>query len=309
MPAPIKPEIVNLVEDEWAITPDISARAVSRRFLRKYGNNLVRERLITRIIAAAKERAPKEPFPLTPWKPWVNEQESSEDTRFLLRMHAIKKAAQDQGLYEHEAKWGRRIRAAVEGFNSPYPQYRLVREYAEREVTAYYLRRDVNTEALDAWITYAPWLSLENQRRYELALASGLAQIPFHMSPKELKAVREAERKAEAAQTGEKKFRDFLPESDFLNLDDLDDLPEPTFLPYLAAHPELFPGWSSMFLEYLEYHEIPSLDLSSIGIPCVPEQQAVADYRKAIVKSWASPPEAQPVAEATEPPLAGQDPS
>jgi hypothetical protein len=178
MSAAITEPVKDLVKDEWAIEPDVSAREVARRFQRKYGRKLIRDRKIIQLVTEAKKEAPSEPFPLVPWKPWANEEETPEHTLFLLRINAIKLAEQAEGLYVHEAQWGRRIRPAIEELQPPYRQYRLVMMYARREVVAYYRRKTANTEALDAFIAYQPWLP-ENQRRYELAILARVAPLPF----------------------------------------------------------------------------------------------------------------------------------
>jgi hypothetical protein len=179
MVAAISEPVIEQVREEWSVDPNISAREVARRFTRKYGRDLVRERKIIEIVGEAKENSPKEPFPLAPWHPWANREENPEDTFFALKMHHLKKLEEKEGLLAHEAAWARRLRRALEGLGPPHRQLEVVRTYAERERSAYYLCTTPYTEDLDAFITHQMWLSPAHQQRYEEAIAAGAAPVPF----------------------------------------------------------------------------------------------------------------------------------
>ena len=140
------------------------------------------------VVREIEEKGPTEPFPHEEWIPWVNPEESAEDSDFLLRIKAIKEAEQGIGLYTFEADWGRRLRVALEGLH-PFGQYRFVLAYAFRDVISHHLRKERITLDLDGFVVYKPWLP-GNIAAYELALASGIApklrMDPFNQEPEKL---------------------------------------------------------------------------------------------------------------------------
>lgn len=184
MPAAIGPEIIDRVREFWATqrdAPNSKRPKRSRRYLYfnvyvpKYGKEPSWGKF-NEIISAAERKAPVEPFPAWEWKPWAIPEESAEDTAFLLRISVIKQAETGEPLYKHEARWGQRLRVALEDLH-PFGQYRLVLHYSIREVTAYNLREECYTTDLDNLVAYKPWLP-ENQRAYHLAVLSGNAHYP-----------------------------------------------------------------------------------------------------------------------------------
>jgi hypothetical protein len=286
MTAATRPEVVEMVRHEWSISPWISTRQIGKRFQAKYGRNLIRDRKIAAIITEAKKEAPSEPFPLEAWQPWVNEEETPEDTLFLLQMNAIKRTEQGQGLYRHEAKWGRRIRAAIAGLTPAYRQYRLVTLYGEREVSAYYLNKPVpNTQGLDAFIAYQPWL-VEHQHRYELALAQGLAPLPFDTPLEESRAAvvgRLTATSMEIQTALSPTIPPTAPDRDGLNklvelMDEHAKLmtpSDPELLNHLSASPKRFPGWSLHLLAYLDPSEYV--------------MESVTEPQRESIKAWSAP--------------------
>ena len=82
-------------------------------------------------------------------------------------------------LYQHEAKWGMRIRRALDGLK-PWEQSVFVDEYARREETRYVLKSDrVFTDDLDGLLAYQPWKA-GHQHAYEAAVSAGVVKRPLH---------------------------------------------------------------------------------------------------------------------------------
>jgi hypothetical protein len=152
-----------------------SRRSLYGRYVAEVGHELSWGSFST-VAKRLEEAAPKEPFPAAPWRPWIDPEESAADTAFLLRINAAMLAEQGRRLYDLEARWGRRLRPALEGV-PPLGQSRLVMHYALRELRAYYLREEIYTEDLDNLLAYRPWFE-GNQEAYHFALVSGLAPYP-----------------------------------------------------------------------------------------------------------------------------------
>jgi hypothetical protein len=180
--AALAPEIKQRVKEFWAdwkarsSGERISTRALFREYRQKVSNNEIGLSKFNEIVRELERNAPSDPFPCSEWKPWVNQYESPEDSAFLLRISTIMQIEIGRTLYSHEAKWGRRLRVALEGLH-PFGQYRFVLHYSLREVIAYHLRAEQYTADLDALITYRAW-RVENWGTYALALASGSAPYP-----------------------------------------------------------------------------------------------------------------------------------
>lgn len=122
------------------------------------------------------------------WKPWSDEEENSEDRAFLLRLHAIKFAETNSWLLQHEADWGRKLRAALEGLQ-PYAQWRLVDMYAKRQVNAQFFGHELPfTADLDGLLAYKPWVA-DYRKAYGLAVASGIYPAPMLNPPAYVEAI------------------------------------------------------------------------------------------------------------------------
>jgi hypothetical protein len=179
VPAPLDPEIIKRVREFWAAkshTPTgdkRSRRDVYSEYVRKKWGKDVSWGKFNNIISETERNAPATPFPTSEWHPWVNPEESTEDSAFLLQLNAVKQVEFGVGLHMHEANWGRRLRAALDGLH-PFGQYRFVIFYSMREMISYYLRQELRTLDLDNFVAYKPWLP-GNSKIYELALASGMA--------------------------------------------------------------------------------------------------------------------------------------
>ena len=182
-PTRIADDVVTEVKTIWAGNPEQSALAVWREYEHRKGyRKLISKRKVQQIVAEAKKEAGPNPvpFPLAEWHPWVNEAESADDNDHLLRMDAACVLAYQRHLYEHEAKWGRKLRVALTEL-SRRGQLTIIREYASREEVAFYLKVDtLSTTDLDVLLAYKPWLS-GNRAVYYYAVTAGT--IPPLLGP------------------------------------------------------------------------------------------------------------------------------
>lgn len=180
MPAKLSTETIDRVKEFWAAQRDkldSRGRSRSRRdlykiYVHKYGREPSWGKF-AEIIAEIERNAPADGFPTSEWIPWVNSEESAEESAFLLRIKTIKEAELGIGLYTHEANWGRRLRVALEGLH-PFGQYRFILAYSLRDIIRHHLRAERITDDLDSFVVYQPWLP-GNFAAYELAIASGIA--------------------------------------------------------------------------------------------------------------------------------------
>ena len=182
MPAALATKIIERVKSFWVvqITTAEAAhvkiptrREMYERYKQKVGKDVGWAKF-AQIVAEAAAGA-TEPFRWSEWRPWVNPEESAEDSAFLLRINAVRQAKLGMNLYRHEAKWGRRLRVALEGLHA-YGQYKFVMLYSFREVFANYNGKDSDTADLDSLVAYKPWLP-ENQRAYIRDVAAG--DVPY----------------------------------------------------------------------------------------------------------------------------------
>ena len=88
-------------------------------------------------------------------------------------------ASQGRHLYQHEAKWGRRIRSALEGLNL-WEQSVVIDQYALRELTAYCFKypEGAYTADLDGILAYQPWKP-ESKEAYERAVICDVVPRPL----------------------------------------------------------------------------------------------------------------------------------
>ena len=135
-------------------------------------------RKVQQIVADARATFPGRVYPLVEWLPWRNEAESHVYAAHLLRLDAISMATSGRHLYQHEAKWGRRTRTAVQDL-SPWLQYVIALAYASREVAAYSLgERRPYTADLDGILAYRPWIS-GNEDAYQHAILGTAVPVPL----------------------------------------------------------------------------------------------------------------------------------
>ncbi len=171
MPRPkIPDQVVKEIQQLWAEESIRSARQVHRIF-RQRSNVNISERKVQQIIAELRWKRPRREFLLVEWTPWRDETETPNDSAHLLALDALSLAMSGRHLYQHEAKWGRLLRVALDGL-SKLMQLVFVRDYALRESAAYEIGTPTFTADLDALVAYQPWL-LENYEIYHFAVITG----------------------------------------------------------------------------------------------------------------------------------------
>ena len=171
-PPRIPKDVITLIESVWAENPDQTATNIFNEFRRRHPTQKIGIRKTQSIIAELKKEYGHRAYPLAIWRPWRDEHESSEDTAYLLALDAATMADSGRHLWQHEAKWGRRIRSALDGLN-PSQRGAFIAEYAQREQTQFVLRRDrAYTSDLDGILAYRPWIA-GHRPAYEAALDAG----------------------------------------------------------------------------------------------------------------------------------------
>jgi len=171
-PPRIPNDVITLIESVWAENPDQTATNIFNEFRRHHPTQKIGIRKTQSIIAELKKEYGHRAYPLAIWRPWRDEHESSEDTAYLLALDAATMADSGRHLWQHEARWGRRIRSALDGLN-PSQRSAFVAEYARREQTQFVLRRDhAYTSDLDGILAYRPWIA-GHRPAYEAALDAG----------------------------------------------------------------------------------------------------------------------------------------
>ena len=171
-PPRIPNDVITLIESVWAENPDQTATNIFNEFRRHHPTQKIGIRKTQSIIAELKKEYGHRAYPFTIWRPWRDEHESSEDTAYLLALDAATMADSGRHLWQHEARWGRRIRSALDGLN-PSQRSAFVAEYARREQTQFVLRRDrAYTSDLDGILAYRPWIA-GHRPAYEAALDAG----------------------------------------------------------------------------------------------------------------------------------------
>ena len=163
--------VISLIESIWAADPAQGATNVFNEF-RRHHNDKISLRTVQGFVRQMRKTSGHRAYPLAIWRPWRDEHESSEDTAYLLALDAATMADSGRHLWQHEARWGRRIRSALDGLN-PSQRSAFVSEYARREQTQFVLRRDhAYTSDLDGLLAYQPWKA-GHQHAYEAALDAG----------------------------------------------------------------------------------------------------------------------------------------
>ena len=171
-PPRIPSDVITLIESVWAENPAQAATNILNEFRRHHPTQKIGIRKVQLIIAELKKEYGHRAYPLAIWRPWRDEHESSEDTAYLLALDAATMADSGRHLWQHEARWGRRIRSALDGLN-PSQRSAFVAEYARREQTQFVLRRDhAYTSDLDGILAYRPWIA-GHRPAYEAALDAG----------------------------------------------------------------------------------------------------------------------------------------
>ena len=170
--------VISLVESMWGADPSQNATAVFREIEYHHRRKMIGLRKVQQIVANLKRNHGRRTFPLVEWRPWNNEIESPEDTAYLLVLDAVKTVYSGRHLYQHEAKWGRRIRCALDGLNLSL-QRCFVDEYGRREVAQFVLKWDrAYTNDLDGLLAYQPWKT-GHKHAYKEAVEAGNVDSPI----------------------------------------------------------------------------------------------------------------------------------
>ena len=181
----IPTEVLNRIMTIWMDDLEQNAAEVHRKYLLQPGSHVIGVRKVQQIISDAKKATgSRRRLPLVEWRPWVKVPPNSVTIDYLLQLDGISQRASGRHLYEHEAKWSRRLQAALEGLGL-YEQLEIIRHYASRERRAATLNRPEPYYAdLDGLLAYKPWLP-ENANAYECALVAGLVPMPLFLPSEE----------------------------------------------------------------------------------------------------------------------------
>ena len=168
----ISSNVISLIESIWAENPAQAATNVFNEIRRHHPTQKIGLRKAQLVIAELNKEYGHRAYPLAIWRPWRGGHESPEDTAYLLALDAATMADSGRHLWQHEARWGRRIRSALDGLNPPQRRA-FVAEYARREQIQFVLRREhAYTSDLDGILAYRPWIA-GNRSAYEAALDAG----------------------------------------------------------------------------------------------------------------------------------------
>ncbi len=170
MPRPkIPDQVVEEIQKLWEREPTRSARQIHITFKQRSNVN-ISERKVQQIIAELRWKRPRREFPVVEWTAWQDETETSVDSAYLLELDALSLAL-GRHLYQHEAKWGKRLRVSLNSLNKLI-QLAFIRDYALRESAAYSTGTTTYTADIDALVAYRPWLP-ENYEVYHFAVIKG----------------------------------------------------------------------------------------------------------------------------------------
>ena len=174
---PTPQKVVELIESIWAEDTKQSAEKVHESFKDRTRTRKVSLRTVQNILSAAKGRA-GETFIPAPWHPWLNKPGgTAEDIKYLLQVDALALIINGRHLYQHEARWARKLRVALEGLPIPV-QYSFISQYALREQIQFNLQQSSPyTADLDALLGLSPWLAT-NKPLYEFGIVAGTIPPP-----------------------------------------------------------------------------------------------------------------------------------
>ena len=175
---------IEALKSVWLSNPGKSWAEVHRRFERKHGKGIIGVRKAQYLIptfSLTPSGVPIPPFEYKDWKPWNSGKGNPETRAFLVTLDTVSVAVQRRHLYHHEADWGMRLRASLQGL-TPYDQLCFVSLYAIEEVQAHFGGGEPLTGDLDTILAYKPWLP-ENAHAYGMAIMARLARQPLTGSP------------------------------------------------------------------------------------------------------------------------------
>lgn len=186
MPRPqVGSDVVAAIKRAWAKNPKRSATEIHRRYVRQTKGKAIGVRKVQQIVASAVENAKeggRVQFEPEEWQPWGNVKDGAEDNSNLLRLNIVCQAFLGRSLHKHEADWGRRLRAALEGL-SPFRQLFFVMEYASRQVGAVNLGEMAPyTADLDAVVAFQIWIP-DNREAYRHAKSRDVIPRPHFDLP------------------------------------------------------------------------------------------------------------------------------
>ena len=187
-PKRISQEVIDDVRRFWSNSDkETSARKLYDEYIQtKIGRKPLKLRKFQQIVADAIANTPKDPFPLLEWRRWGDTTVTSEGMAYLLKLDAICLAACGRPLWDHEAKWGSRLRASLDGL-ALYYQLCFVLIYALMQESAYHLNSgEPVVQDLDLLVAYQPWISEDHQRVYLRAASSAGIPVTLFLRREEI---------------------------------------------------------------------------------------------------------------------------
>ena len=175
---PISDAVVDTVKEIWANDPRQNATQVHTVVKRRLGPGAVSLRKVQQVVAELKKRGAGR-FQLSEWGPWQDPDATPEDADYLFWIQRMMIRDWKRRLYEHEAKWARRLRVVLRDAD-PEIQLLLIGLYAERERFAVNVQElPTYTEDLDGFVTFKPWLR-KRWKEYQSAVEAGVVPPPYY---------------------------------------------------------------------------------------------------------------------------------
>lgn len=181
----VSADIVNSIRFIWASNPKQTGIEVWRRYHKNPKTDpspqsqKISKRKVQQIVAKARKVPSSKEFELVPWHPWVSDEETPEDSAFLLKMDVMCLVDKERHLFQHEAAWGRRLRATLEKL-PPEHQFFYIWNYSIREITAFNLNDpQPYTADLDGTLGFWVLQPEDYNKEYEAALRRGLIPPPL----------------------------------------------------------------------------------------------------------------------------------
>lgn len=181
MPRPaVDPDTIKQIELIWAEDLGQSAVAVHRELERRTWPGYVGIRKVQEVVKRLRKGSGGE-FEFTDWQPWVNPDETPEDTAYLLKLQAFLLQGflhlkVRRGMWEYEAEWARRIHPSLEGLDDLHAQFFLVKCYAECDRIGQFIGRDPDTTIYDAKLMFREWTP-EGKNRYDEAVRQNVVEF------------------------------------------------------------------------------------------------------------------------------------
>jgi hypothetical protein len=150
--------VVERIKSIWAEDTAQGGAAVWQRFYEESGRReLIGLRKVQNIVRDAR-LASGPVLEAIPWSPWRDTAETAEETAYLIRIDAEWMHRFFRHLWQHEARWAKRLRSVLVDVN-PELEFLFIHEYGTREVIASRLGMEAAyTTDLDGLLTVKPWL-------------------------------------------------------------------------------------------------------------------------------------------------------